>query len=138
MKLALGALVAALVIVAPAAAQQPQPPQDVVPKGKITKREARAFIITNLPEAAPGDMLKDDRAGWFTTAKLRVEKARRCDRETASIVSCRFVLRMDPDAVHREAGWFPIRCRGSEAVASLSDGGQGGEITGYTCVTIHP
>jgi hypothetical protein len=108
-----------------------------VPAGELTKAEARAFIVRNLPAAAPEELLKDGRAIYYETTWLRVERARRCDRHSRSVVSCRFKLVMEAE-VYDGRTWWPIRCKGTELVASFSDGGTGGKVYDYVCWSVRP
>src|SRR5688572_23739131 len=111
-------LVTALLAPAPASAQQPPP--GVTVEGRISKRQARAFVLRNLPPVAARAMLKDERAGLFRPGRIRVEPARRCDRESASIVSCRFRIRLRPTREGRTRNLAAIDCAGVDRVARLS------------------
>jgi hypothetical protein len=112
-----------------------QPPPNVTVKGKLSKRDARSFVIRKLPGVAAAAMLKDERAAFFRPGGIRVEPARACVRENVSIVSCRFSLRLRPTKAKTAEGWTPIRCTGVDRVARLSNGGIGGELGNYRCVS---
>jgi hypothetical protein len=134
-KLAAPVLVSAL-LVPPASAQEPPPGVSV--EGRLSKREARAFIIRNLPPVAARVMLKDERARFFRPGRITVEPARRCDRENRSIVSCRFRIRLRPTREGRSRNLAAIDCAGIDRVARLSDGGIGGALGNYRCVNAAP
>ena len=104
----------------------------------VGKRAARAYIVKVVPRGAPSVMLGDERAGFFRTERLWVERAERCRRHSAVAVSCRFVARLVPDAVHRKRNWWPISCRGSVLVGRLSDGRLKGTQRDYVCRTARP
>jgi hypothetical protein len=126
----------ALTLVSASAASAQQPPPGVTVKGKLSKRQARSFIVRELPPVAAAAMLKDRRAAFFRPAGILVEPARACERENRSIVSCRFAIRLRPTQARRAVGWTPIRCTGVDRVARLSDGGIGGELGNYRCVSL--
>ena len=132
------ALVVAVSLAAPSSAGAQQPPPGVSVKGKLSKREARSFIVEKLPPVAAAAMLKDRRAAFFRPAGIVVEPARACERENKSIVSCRFTVRLRPTQARRAVGWTPIRCTGVDRVARLSNGGIGGELANYRCVSLPP
>jgi hypothetical protein len=113
-----------------------QPPPGVTVKGKLSKRQARAFVVRRLPPVAAAAMLKDQRAAFFRPGGIRVEPARTCERENRSIVTCRFTIRLRPTKARRAVGWTPIRCTGVDRVARLSNGGIGGELGNYRCVSL--
>lgn len=115
-----------------------QAPGGVVVSGHLTKAEAHDFTRKQLPPQAPELLLKDERADFFHTSWIHVQQARRCDRQDTSTVTCRYKLRLRPDRAHRKAHWFPIRCNGSLKVVSLSNGGLGGDLGNYRCVTKLP
>src|SRR3954447_17148093 len=129
-------LVVVLVLAGSTAAWAQQPPPGVTVKGKLSKRQARSFIVRELPPAAAAAMLKDRRAPFFRPAGIRVEPAGACGRENRSIVSCRFTIRLRPTKARRAVGWTPIRCTGVDRVARLSNGGIGGELGNYRCVSL--
>jgi hypothetical protein len=131
------ALVLVTALLAPSASAQ-QPPPGVTVKGRISKREARGFIIRNLPPVAATAMLKDERARYFRPGRITVEPARRCNRENRSIVSCRFRIRLRPTREGRSRNLAPIDCAGVDRVARLSDGGIGGALGNYRCVNATP
>lgn len=133
-------ILAASVAVAlvPAAALAQDPGGGHVVGGHLTKRDARAFIKRQLPGEAPALLLKDERAGFFSTQTLHVQAARRCDRRSTSEVSCRYRVRLRPDAPHRKRNWWPIRCAGSVLVAHLRGGALGGDLGDYVCRTVQP
>lgn len=106
--------------------------------GFLSRHDARTFIQRQLPDAAPALLLKDKRAKFYTTQRLRVQPARGCHRKNKSQVSCRYRLRLDPDAAHREANWWPIHCRGAILVTHLRDGALGGTLDYYTCRSKQP
>ena len=129
-------LVVALALASASAAPARQPPPGVTVKGKLSKRQARSFVVRELPPVAAAAMLKDRRAAFFRPAGIVVEPARACDRENKSIVSCRFAIRLRPTQARRAVGWTPIRCTGVDRVARLSNGGIGGELGNYRCVSL--
>jgi hypothetical protein len=53
----------------------------------VGKREARTYLLGAVPRGAPRVMLPDERAGFFHTAGLWVQPARRCHRRAAAAVS---------------------------------------------------
>jgi hypothetical protein len=83
-------------------------------------------------------MLRDERARFFRTQRLWVERAASCERRSNVEVTCRFAARLVPDAAHRRANWWPISCRGSVAVGLLKDGRLIGSQRNYVCRTIRP
>lgn len=104
----------------------------------VSKRAARAYLLRAVPPAAPRVLLSDERSAFFRTAQLSVEPARRCRREDAVAVSCRFRARLVPDAAHRKRNWWPISCRGSVLVRRLGDGRLKGSQQDYVCQTLRP
>lgn len=104
----------------------------------VSKREARAFLLRTLPPGAPRVLLGDERTLFFRTARLSVEPERRCHRRAAAAVSCRFRVRLVPDAAHRKRNWWPISCRGAVLVRRLGDGRLKGSPREYTCRTVRP
>lgn len=129
--LVVGGVTAALSISSMAAeAQAPQP--------TLTKAEARGFIMRGFRVSGARVMLKDERAEFFSVKSLIVEPARRCERINAATVSCSFRARLDPDAAHKKAHWFPIRCRGAVKAEKLEDGRLKGTMRDYVCRTVLP
>jgi hypothetical protein len=104
----------------------------------VGKRAARAYLLRAVPPEAPRIMLRDERAGFFRTARLWVQPARRCHRRAADAVSCRITVRLVPDAAHRARNWWPISCRGAVLVSRLADGRLKGDQLDYACRTIRP
>jgi hypothetical protein len=102
----------------------------------VGKRAARAYVIDHVPPDAPRVMLGDERAAFFRTERLWVQRAERCRRRSAVEVSCRIVARMVPDAAHRSQNWWPIVCRGSVLVGRLDDGRLKGTQLDYVCRTV--
>jgi hypothetical protein len=102
----------------------------------VAKRAARAYVLENVPPSAPRVMLRDERAEFFRTEHLWVQRAQRCHRRSAVAVSCRIVARLVPDAAHRKRNWSPIRCRGSVLVKLLDDGRLKGSQLDYVCRTV--
>jgi hypothetical protein len=101
----------------------------------VAKRAARAYVLKNVPPRAPSVMLRDERAGFFRTERLWVQRAERCKRRSAVAVSCRIVALLVPDAAHRRRNWWPIECRGSVLV-ELRDGRLKGSQLDYVCRTV--
>ncbi|MDQ3850242.1 MAG: hypothetical protein M3296_06475 [Actinomycetota bacterium] len=104
----------------------------------VSKREARAFLLRAVPPGAPRVLLRDERAGFFRMARLRVQPARRCRRRAAAAVSCGFRARLVPDAAHRRHNWWPISCRGRILVVRRGDGRLQGRQREYVCRTVRP
>lgn len=104
----------------------------------VSKRDARAFLLRALPPGGPRALLRDERTLFFRTAHVWVEPARRCRRHHAAAVSCRFRVRLVPDAAHRKRNWWPISCRGAVLVRRLKDGRLKGSPRDYVCRTIRP
>lgn len=104
----------------------------------VGKAAARTYVLKNVPAGAPRVMLDDERAGFFRADRLWVQRAERCRRRSAIAVSCRIVVRLVPDAEHRGANWWPIRCRGSVLVGLLDDGRLKGSQLDYVCRTVRP
>lgn len=113
--------------------------QGQVVAGDLSKKDARGFIKRQLGERDVSRvLLGDERAAFFSPRAVRVEKAKNCQRFDRSTVTCRFHLRLKPDKAHRKANWFPIRCKGAVKALRLSDGGIGGDMGDYKCVTVIP
>lgn len=104
----------------------------------VSKREARAFLLRALPPGAPRALLRDERTAFFRTAHVWVQPASGCHRRDATGVSCRFRVRLEPDAAHRAHNWWPISCRGAVLVRRLEDGRLKGSPRDYVCRTIRP
>jgi hypothetical protein len=104
----------------------------------VAKRAARAYVLDKVPPGAPRVMLGDERAAFFRTERLWVQRAERCRRRSAVEVSCRIVARLAPDAVHRKRNWWPIACHGSVLVGRLADGRLKGTQLHYACRTVRP
>jgi hypothetical protein len=102
----------------------------------VGKRAARVYVLHNVPRGAPRVMLGDERAAFFRTERLWVQRAERCHRRSAVEVSCRIVARLVPDAAHRRANWSPITCRGGVLVGRLDDGRLRGSQLDYVCRTV--
>jgi hypothetical protein len=102
----------------------------------VGKRAARAYVVEHVPPDAARVMLGDERAAFFRTGRLWVQRAERCRRRSAVEVSCRIVARLVPDAAHRGANWWPIVCRGSVLVGRLGDGRLKGSQLDYVCRTV--
>jgi hypothetical protein len=101
----------------------------------VVKRDARAYLLDAVPPLAPRVMLRDERAGFFHTERLWVQRAEGCRRRSAVAVSCRIVVRLVPDAAHRRQNWWPISCRGSVLVGRMDDGRLRGRQRDYVCRT---
>jgi hypothetical protein len=106
-----------------------------VVQGLLTRKEARTSVLRALPSQAPELLLKDERAEFFKTSSISVDRMRRIDR---SQIRVHYKLTMRPDTAHRKAHWFPIRCRGWVLIAKLTTGKLGGDIKNYKCVTVLP
>lgn len=104
----------------------------------VSKREARTYLLGAVPKGAARVMLPDERARFFHAAGVWVEPARSCDRRSAEAVSCRVRVRLEPDAEHRAANWWPISCRGAVLVRRLGDGRLKGDQLNYVCRTLRP
>lgn len=104
----------------------------------VGKDEARAYLLDAIRKGAPRVMLGDERAAIFRTERLWVQRAERCRRESAQVVSCRFVARLEADASRSARNWWPITCRGSVAVGRLQDGRLHGDQRDYVCRTTRP
>jgi hypothetical protein len=103
----------------------------------VDKRAARAYLVDVVPKGAPRVMLRDERAGFFRTERLWVQRAERCRRRSDVSVNCRIVARLVPDAEHRKRNWWPISCRGSVLV-TLDGGRLQASQRDYVCRTIRP
>jgi hypothetical protein len=101
----------------------------------VSKADARAYMLRAVPPAAPRVLLGDERTAFFRTARLSVEPARSCTRRNAAAVSCRFRIRLVPDAEHRKRNWWPISCRGAVLVRRMDDGRLKGSQQDYVCRT---
>lgn len=123
---------------APAASAQDPSGNGHVVSGPLSKKDAHDFIKRQLPDEAPRLLLKDDRADFYSTASVHVQRPRLCDRLSRSLVNCTFRVRLRPDKAHRKANWWPIKCRGENLVARLDNGGLGGDTGHYVCVTVKP
>ena len=106
--------------------------------GFVSKREARAYLLDAMPPDAPRVLLRDERARFFRTAQLSIQPARCCHRRAATVVSCRFRARLEPDAEHRKRNWWPISCRGTVLVRRLDDERLQALQRDYTCRTVRP
>ena len=73
---------------------------------------------------------------FFTTKRLWIQSARRCGRRDAATVTCRFGVRLVPDAAHREGNWWPVACRGKARARRLGDGRLQGSRRDYVCRTV--
>jgi hypothetical protein len=104
----------------------------------VGKRAARAYLLHAVPRGAPRVLLRDERAGFFRTAGVWIEPARRCHRRAAVVVSCEMRTRLVPDAAHRARNWWPISCSGAVLVERLGDGRLKGSQLGYACRTVRP
>ncbi len=102
----------------------------------LSKREARAFLVRAFPPAAPPALLRDERAAFFSTARLWLQHARRRGRRDPATVACRFRARLVPDAAHRKRNWWPIACHGKVQARRLRDGGLQGSPRDYVCRTV--
>ena len=132
-------VLAGLTLGAPTVALGQEPPPGLVVAGKLPKKDARAFLKRQLPqESTASILLGDERGSFYRPRAVRVEPAKRCQRFDESTVNCRFRLRLHPDKAHRKAGWFPIRCHGINKVVRLSNGGIGGDMGDYRCVSVIP
>ena len=69
------------------------------------------------------------------TSSIRILASRRINR---SEINVRYRLLMRPDKEHREANWFPIRCRGWVWIGKLNTGRLIGDIKRYKCWTVNP
>jgi hypothetical protein len=102
----------------------------------VGKRAARAYLLHAVPRGAPRVLLPDERAGFFRTARVWIEPARRCHRRAAVAVSCRMRTRLVPDVAHRAGNWWPISCSGAVLVRRMDDGRLKGSQLDYTCRTV--
>jgi hypothetical protein len=103
--------------------------------GFLSFRSAIRFQNKYFPPVAP-TLLRDKRATFFKTKRpISVKACTRVDRPT---VICRFSLILNPDAAHRKAHWFPIRCRGKVRSRHRVDNSILGDVRGYKCKTILP
>ena len=103
--------------------------------GKLSHEEARTSVRRALPGQAPKLLLKDERASFYHTSSIRILASRRINR---SEINVRYRLLMRPDKEHREANWFPIRCRGWVWIGKLNTGRLIGDIKRYKCWTVNP
>jgi hypothetical protein len=103
--------------------------------GFLSFRSAIRFQEKYFPPVAP-TLLRDNRARFFWTKRpIEVNSCKRVNRPT---VICIFSLILNPDAAHRKAHWFPIRCRGKVRSRQRVDGSIIGDVRNYTCRTIFP
>jgi hypothetical protein len=101
--------------------------------GFLSIKSAIQFQKTYFPSVAPR-LLRDNRATFFRTKRpIRVNSCTRVNRAT---VICRFSLILNPNAAHRKAHWFPIRCRGKVRSRHRVDNSIIGDVRGYKCRTI--
>ena len=101
--------------------------------GFLSFRSAIRFQKRYFPPVAP-TLLRDERATFFTTKRPITVKS--CARVNRPTVICRFSLTLNPDAAHRRAHWFPIRCRGKVRSRHRVDNSILGDVRGYTCRTV--
>jgi hypothetical protein len=103
--------------------------------GFLSFRSASRFQKQYFPPVAPR-LLRDKRATFFRTKRpIRVKSCTRVNRPT---VICRFSLILNPNAAHRKAHWFPVRCRGKVRSRHRVDNSIVGDVRGYKCKTILP
>jgi hypothetical protein len=102
----------------------------------VSKRDARTYLLGAVPKGAARVMLPDERARFFHPANVWIEPARSCHRRSAEAVSCRIRVRLEPDAAHRAANWWPISCSGAVLVRRLGDGRLKGDQLNYVCRTL--
>jgi hypothetical protein len=103
---------------------------------RLSKPEARGVILREFPAHAPSLMLDESRARFFHTAKLTVEPAGECARQSPRRVACHFTVKLRPDRRHRRRGWFPIRCTGDQRVRKRDDLSYVGTMGDYRCRTV--
>lgn len=103
--------------------------------GFLSFSSAIRFQKKHFPPVAP-TLLRDERATFFKTKRPITVKA--CTRRNRPTVICRFSLILNPDAAHRKANWFPIRCRGRVRSRHRVDDSILGDVRGYTCRTLLP
>ena len=103
--------------------------------GFLSFRSAIRFQQKYFPPVAP-TLLRDNRARFYSTKRPIVVNS--CERVNRPTVICRFSLILNPDAAHRRAHWFPIRCRGKVRSRHRVDGSIIGDVRDYTCRTIFP
>jgi hypothetical protein len=120
----------ALALTAPAVAEA-----DPAVGGFLSLTSAIRFQKRYFPPVAP-TLLRDNRARFYRTK--RPIKVNFCHRVTRPTVVCRFSLILNPDAAHRRAHWFPIRCRGKVRSRHRVDGSIIGDVRNYRCRTIFP
>ena len=102
--------------------------------GFLSVKAAIRFQKKYFPPVAPPTLLRDNRATFFKTK--RPISVRSCRRVNSATVICRFSLIMNPNAAHRRAHWFPIRCRGTVRSRLRVDNSIFGDVRGYKCKTV--
>ena len=122
-------------LVALALAAPPVAEADPAVGGFLSFRSAIRFQKKYFPPVAP-TLLRDNRARFYSTK--RPIEVNSCERVNRPTVICRFSLILNPDAAHRRAHWFPIRCRGKVRSRHRVDGSIIGDVRNYTCRTIFP
>ena len=103
--------------------------------GFLSVKSAIQFQKKYFPSVAPR-LLRDRRATFFMTK--RPIKVRSCTRVNRATVICRFSLILNPNAAHRKAHWFPIRCGGKVRSRHRVDNSIIGDVRGYRCRTLLP
>ena len=122
-------------LVALALGAHPVAEADTAVGGFLSFRSAIRFQQKYFPPVAP-TLLRDSRARFYSTKRPIVVNS--CERVNRPTVICRFSLILNPDAAHRRAHWFPIRCRGKVRSRHRVDGSIIGDVRNYTCRTIFP
>ena len=102
--------------------------------GFLSVKAAIRFQKKYFPPVAPRSLLRDNRATFFKTKRPISVKS--CRRVNSATVICRFSLIMTPNAAHRRAHWFPIRCRGTVRSRHRVDNSIIGDVRGYKCKTV--
>ena len=102
--------------------------------GFLSVKAAIRFQKKYFPPVAPPTLLRDNRATFFKTK--RPISVRSCRRVNSATVICRFSLIMNPNAAHRRAHWFPIRCRGTVRSRHRVDTSIIGDVRDYKCKTV--
>ena len=87
-------------------------------------------VLSSCSADAPEGQSRD----FFRTKRPITVKS--CTRVNRPTVICRFSLILNPDAAHRRAHWFPIRCRGKVRSRHRVDNSIVGDVRGYRCRTI--